>query len=125
MSPVTDNDFMELKDNSKYDTYIKEMRSKIYEEPKSFVKDEEYYKDKGRYEPFNQFQNWVKSQIIYTYINYLYNYEMQYKVIDFGSGRGGDIQKFYYATVKDYVGIEPVKKSIAKIDMGIKKREKI
>jgi SAM-dependent methyltransferase len=112
LNPITDNDFMELKDNSKYDKYIKEMRSKIDEGPKSFVKDEEYYKDKGRYEPFNQFQNWVKSQIIYTYINYLYNYEMQYKVIDFGSGRGGDIQKFYYATVKDYVGIEPVKKSI-------------
>lgn len=112
LNPITENDFMKLKDNSKYDTYIKEMRSKIDEGPKSFVKDEEYYKDKGRYEPFNQFQNWVKSQIIYTYINYLYNYEMQYKVIDFGFGRGGDIQKFYYATVKDYVGIEPVKKSI-------------
>ena len=112
MSPVTDNDFMELKDNSKYDKYIKEMRSKIDEGPKSFIKDEEYYKDKGRYAPFNQFQNWVKTQIIYTYINYLYNYEMQYRVIDFGSGRGGDIQKFYYTSVKDYVGIEPVKQSI-------------
>lgn len=112
LNPITENDFMELKDDLKYDKYIKEMRNKIDEGPKSFIKDEEYYKDKKRYEPFNQFQNWVKSQIIYTYINYLYNYEMQYKVIDFGCGRGGDIQKFYYATVKDYVGIEPVKKSI-------------
>ena len=112
MSPVTDNDFMELKDNSKYDKYIKEMRSKIDEGPKSFIKDEDYYKDKEKYKPFGWFQSWVKSQLIYTYINYLYNYEMQYKVIDFGSGQGGDIEKFYYATVDYYVGIEPSKNEI-------------
>jgi regulator of sigma D len=111
LNPITENDFMELKDDLKYDKYIKEMRNKIDEGPKSFIKDEQYYKDKERYVPFNQFQNWVKTQVIYTYINLFYN-DMQYRVIDFGSGQGGDIQKFYYTSVKDYVGIEPRKKEI-------------
>ena len=124
MSPVTDNDFMELKDNSKYDKYIKEMRSKIDEGPKSFIKDEDYYKDKEKYDPFNQFQNVVKSQLIYTYVNLYYN-DMQYKVIDFGSGQGGDILKFYYTSVKDYVGIEPIKNNIYGYDKALSRYTKM
>ena len=114
-NPVKITDFLNFSDISKYDYYVKLYRKKI-EEDSVFIKPTEaYYQSKEKLNPsFHQFQNWLKSQIIYTYVNKYYN-DIGYKVIDFGCGQGGDIEKFYYASPLLYVGIEPVKNELYKI----------
>jgi hypothetical protein len=112
-NPVKITDFLELSDIKKYDHTIKQFREKIQKEVVIKGK-EEYYQSKEKIcIAFNQFHSWIKSQIIYTYINIYYN-DIQYNTLDFGCGQGGDIEKFYYASVKLYVGIEPVRAEIYK-----------
>ena len=53
------------------------------------------------------FNNWIKSNIIYTYINAQYADNNKQKVLDIGCGRGGDIDKFYYCEIEMLVGIDP------------------
>lgn len=60
--------------------------------------------------PLRQFHNWIKSNIIYMYCSQknIGTKKVKLKVLDVGCGRGGDIQKFYHARVKDgYVGLDP------------------
>lgn len=107
INPVTETDFMELMDDNKYEIYVEQIKKRIEDSGENIQIKHSYYNQTEKINPnFNEFQNWVKSQLIYTYINAYYN-DMQYKTIDFGCGRGGDILKFYYATVLNYVGIEP------------------
>lgn len=114
-NPVKDIDFLDFSDYSKYDYNVKMYRKNI-EETIVIKPREEYYQSKERLNPsFNQFQNWIKSQIIYTYVNIYYN-NIPYKVIDFGCGQGGDIEKFYYSSPQLYVGIEPVRNELYKIN---------
>jgi SAM-dependent methyltransferase len=51
------------------------------------------------------FHNWIKSNIIYTYVNHIYD-DIRKSVLDIACGKGQDIQKFYYSEVKLYVGID-------------------
>jgi len=58
-----------------------------------------------------QFANWIKSIIIYTYcrgtrINPNGKFSKK-TILDIGSGRGGDILKFFHARVQEVVGIDP------------------
>ena len=58
-----------------------------------------------------QFANWIKSIIIYTYcrgtkINPNGKFRKK-TILDIGSGRGGDILKFFHARVAEVVGIDP------------------
>jgi 2-polyprenyl-3-methyl-5-hydroxy-6-metoxy-1,4-benzoquinol methylase len=56
------------------------------------------------------FHNWVKSILIYTYCQGIKeNKDGKFhkaNILDFGCGRGGDIQKFYHARVGEYVGVD-------------------
>ena len=113
-NPVKITDFLDFSDISKYDYYIKKFREKISNAVIKQSKDEYYQIAGDKNKSFGDFQNWVKSQIMYTYINKYYN-NIQYTVIDFGSGQGGDLQKFYYITPHLYVGIDPVRNEIYKI----------
>ena len=58
-----------------------------------------------------QFANWIKSIIIYTYCRGTKNTPngkfMKKSILDIGSGRGGDILKFFHARVSEVVGIDP------------------
>ena len=58
-----------------------------------------------------EFQNWLKSILIYTYCQPFKQYKdgkpRKASILDIGCGRGGDIQKFYHSRVGDYVGIDP------------------
>jgi hypothetical protein len=113
-NPVKITDFLDLSDMAKYDYYVKKFRERISSEITVKVK-EEYYQDTGeKNKNFTNFHNWIKSQIIYTYLNLYYN-NIQYTALDFGCGQGGDIQKFYYASLKLYVGIEPIRNELYKI----------
>ena len=58
-----------------------------------------------------QFSNWIKSILIYTYCRgskVTPNGKFKKKtILDIGSGRGGDIMKFFHARVKSVVGFDP------------------
>ena len=54
-----------------------------------------------------QYHNWIKSNMIYTYCNKEYEDGTKLTVLDIGCGRGGDIQKFYYPSIKYSIGFDP------------------
>lgn len=56
--------------------------------------------------PMRNFHNFIKSNIIYTMVNPTYQDNKQQSVLDFACGRGADINKFYYAAVAFYVGLD-------------------
>lgn len=52
------------------------------------------------------FHNFIKSNMIYTNCNPVYEGGRSMSILDFGCGRGGDLMKFYYVTADFYVGID-------------------
>jgi len=108
-NPVLIEDFNELSIDNLYEKNIKKFRNKI---DFSVIKKENalnvYYQKKSELvKDMRSFHNWIKSNVIYIYVNPVYHNKIQYKVFDIGCGRGGDIMKFYYALVELYVGIDP------------------
>lgn len=109
LTPVRIVDIKALADDNAFWGQLKEMKSKITEEMMiSMAKENAYYQIKTNLaKPMRQFHNWIKSILIYTYIGPLYNGGKNCSVLDVGSGRGGDIEKFYHAHIAYCVGIEP------------------
>jgi hypothetical protein len=108
-NPVLMEDFNELSIDNLYEKNIKKFRNKI---DFTVIKKENalnvYYQKKSELiKDMRSFHNWIKSNIIYIYVNPVYHNKIQYKVFDIGCGRGGDIMKFYYALVELYIGIDP------------------
>jgi SAM-dependent methyltransferase len=107
-NPILSSDFVNLSLDSEYNKYFKQMQDKIdfniikLEKKQNiyFQKKTDLVKDMGK------FHNWIKSNLIYTYVSYKYNDDIQTKVLDLGCGRGADIQKFYYTEVELYVGVD-------------------
>ena len=56
---------------------------------------------------FRKFQNWVKTSLIVLYCSAEKDKSKRKSILDIGCGRGGDIQKYYHARIKDCVGIDP------------------
>ena len=103
------SDFAELSNDKLYENYMKVLKTRI---DFSLIKMENqanvyYQKKTDLVKNMNQFNNWIKSNIIYTYINAQYADNNKQVVLDIGCGRGGDIQKFYYCEVEMLVGIDP------------------
>lgn len=113
INPVLMDDFVELaKGNTDkrnfYDIKIKEMNSKISHQLIVAVnKERKYYQKVSKIAAtMRQFHNFIKSNLIYTYCNIMYQSNKQQSVLDIGFGRGGDIQKYYYTAVDYLVGID-------------------
>ena len=116
INPTTMNDIIKLSDPNTYEEQMKYIRSKI---DTSIITTERkqnvYYQISTKFaEPYRNFHNWIKSNLIYTYCSVKSIYDHAYKmnkkqlyILDIGCGRGGDIMKFYHARVKSYVGIDP------------------
>jgi hypothetical protein len=109
LNPVLMSDFVELSNDSLYDKYHKELKARI---DFSLIKMDKqtivYYQKKTKLtEDMRAFHNWIKSNIIYTYLNPMYDENIKYKVLDVGVGQGGDLMKFYYVEVDLLVGIDP------------------
>ena len=108
-NPIVASDFANLSIDSEYNKFFAKMQERIdfsvikLEKKQNiyFQKKSDLVKDMGK------FHNWIKSNIIYTYMMHTYNDGVRAKVLDLGCGRGGDIQKFYYTEVELYVGIDP------------------
>lgn len=108
-NPILAGDFANLSIDNEYNKFFKQMQNKI---DFSIIKQEKkqniyFQKKTDLVKNMASFHNWIKSNLIYTYMMYKYNDDIQTKVLDFGCGRGGDIQKFYYTEVELYVGIDP------------------
>jgi len=113
VNPVLMEDFIELargntNERSFYDIKIKEMNSKISKELVAAINREKKYYQKitKLAETMRQMHNMIKSNLIYTYFNKMYQSNTQQSVLDIACGRGGDIGKFYYTEVAYYVGID-------------------
>jgi SAM-dependent methyltransferase len=108
-NPILAGDFANLSSDTEYNKFFKQMQNKI---DFSIIKQEKkqniyFQKKTDLVKNMSSFHAWIKSNLIYTYMMYKYNDDIQTKVLDFGCGRGGDIQKFYYTEVELYVGIDP------------------
>ena len=113
VNPVLMQDLIELAkgntDNRNfYDIKKKEMNSKISHELIIAInKEKKYYQKVSKIaETMRDYHNWIKSNLIYTYCNKMYQSNVQQSVLDIGFGRGGDIAKYYYTGVAFLVGID-------------------
>ena len=106
----------EIKNLSAEDTYFfqkKQLEARI--DASVLVSDRKqdiyYQKTSNLAKPMRNFNNWVKSVLIYSYCQKTKVSKdsniRKLKVLDIGCGRGGDMMKMYHARVGSYVGIDP------------------
>lgn len=114
-TPVLVSDFEELakgnnekKSSYDYDRKLVELRSKIGKELiVSASKENAYYQVKTNLgKEWRQWHNYIKSILMYTYINPMYQKGRQLSVLDLGYGRGGDTLKYYYLKISFLVAVE-------------------
>ena len=108
-NPISGADFSNLSSDSEYTKYFKQFQAKIdFNVIKLEKKQNIYFQKKSDLvKGMQSFHAWVKSNLIYTYMMFTYNDNIQTRVLDLGCGRGGDIMKFYYTEPELYVGIDP------------------
>ena len=120
-NPVLMSDFEDLaKGNNPeknmyfYDKKIESLKKKIgHELIISAAKENAYFQIKTNLaKPMRTFHNWIKSNIIYTICNPMYQDNKQLSVLDFGCGKGQDLMKFYHSKAAFYVGIDIDKEGI-------------
>lgn len=114
-NPVLMSDFEELskgnipeKNIYTYDKKMKKLRNKIgYELIVSSTKENAYFQlQTNLAKPMRNFDNFIKSNIIYTMCHPMYQNNKQLAVFDIGCGRGADINRFYYTLAAYYVGVD-------------------
>jgi SAM-dependent methyltransferase len=130
-NPVLMEDFKELsygnnpeKNQFFYDKKIEQLQKKIGKELiVSASKQNQYYQKISKLGfSMKQFHNWIKSNIIYTYCNKIYQNNKQLSVLDMACGRGGDTLKYYYAEVAFCVGLDIAKDGLFSPVDGAKSR---
>jgi len=112
INPILMSDFQDLaKGNDYYDKKIEFIRSKIGQELIiSTNKENVYYTAQNKMvDEWKQFNNYIKSIIIYTHCNYIYTDKRKLSILEIGVGRGGDIMKYYYGNIDFLLGIDPSK----------------
>lgn len=107
-NPFVYDDISILANDNTFDKHFQRLRKKI---DKSIIMSERqenvYYQFKTQLgKPMRTFHSFLKSNIIYTYVNPFYEDDKHHTVLDLACGRGGDIMKFYYGQVDEYVGID-------------------
>jgi len=108
INPILMSDFDKLANDNEYNKSFKQMQNKIdFNIIKQEKKQNIYFQKKtDLVKNMASFHNWIKSNLIYTYMMYRYNDDIRTKVLDLACGKGGDIQKFYYTEIELYVGID-------------------
>lgn len=107
-NPILMTDFNNLSDDITFNKYYKQLKLKIDVSAIKLDKQQNIYYQKKTHivDNMNKFHNWIKSNVMYTYINPLYCNNIQNKVLELGIGKGGDIMKYYYTLVEMVVGID-------------------
>ncbi|ARF10660.1 mRNA capping enzyme [Hokovirus HKV1] len=113
-NPFTFNDMLILSKDASYTKHIDVLRNKIDHSIIISDKQDLEYKRiiNNLSKSLTNFENWIKSNTIYTYLNKIYIKGRQLNVLDFGFGRGEDIMRMYYVEVKLFVGLEKDNNSI-------------
>jgi SAM-dependent methyltransferase len=110
---VTIDEIGNLANPKSYDMQMKILSSRLDSSVISSQKKQDIYYQKitNLLKISREFQNWIKSILIYTYCSPTSNTPggkiVRQSVLDYGCGRGGDIQKIYHARVGEYVGFDP------------------
>lgn len=114
-NPVLMEDFKDLskgnnpdKNQFFYDKKLEMLQKKIGKEMVvSAAKQNAFYqKITNLASSMRQFHNWIKSNVMYTYCNKIYQNNKQLSILDVGVGRGGDILRYYYAEAAFVVGFD-------------------
>jgi len=105
--PITMTDFKNMANDDIQDKHKQQLTAKSKDRYLN-EQDRTYYEFKTVLaQPMRSYHNWIKDMLIYTYCNNeIYNRDKM-TILDIGCGRGGDMDKFYRAGVKLYVGVEP------------------
>jgi SAM-dependent methyltransferase/nicotinic acid mononucleotide adenylyltransferase len=115
INPVLMSDFDDLskgnnpdKNQYFYDKKLESIRKKIgHDLIVSAAKESQYFqKITDLAFPMRSFHNFIKTNIIHTFCHSMYQDYKQKSVLDLGCGRGGDLDKFYYAKAAFYVGVD-------------------
>ena len=110
---VTWDEIKALSNPESYSSQMKQLQGRIDTTVISSdrAQDAYYQKVSNLCKPMRGFHNWIKTNLITLYCSpkkSLRNSKKEkLKVLDFGSGRGGDLMKVYHARVGYYVGVEP------------------
>lgn len=106
-NPFLMDDIIILSNDNTTRKHIEVLSKKIdHSVIKSQAAEDKYYQIRTKIAgPMKNFHNWLKSIVIYTHCNPVYEGK-NVTVLDIACGRGGDIMKFYYAKVDMYVGID-------------------
>lgn len=130
-NPVLMSDFEDLakgndpdKNNYAYDKKIEVMRSKIgHELIISTAKESAYFQQRTNLaKPMRAFMNFIKDEMIWTFCHPMYTDNRQLSVLDFGCGKGQDINKWFYARISTYVGIDSDREGLNNATDGAKSR---
>ena len=108
-NPFTMNDINILSKDATYLKHNNILRGKIdHSIILSERQENEYFQVKARLaKPMRNFNNWVKSTLIYTYINSVYEQDQkQLSAMDIGCGKGVDTMKYYYGKVEFCINID-------------------
>lgn len=107
-NPFTISDINLLSQDEIYDKHIDILRGKIdHSVILSERKENIYYQIRTTLgKPMRNYHNWIKSILMYTYLNSMYENNKKLSVLDIACGRGGDIMRYYYVEVDFMVGID-------------------
>ena len=108
-NPIYMSDFDTMSDNKIFEINFNKMKERIDFDVLKLEKQQNIYFQKKDKMIINmkKFHNYIKSVLMYTYLMYEYKDDIQLKVLDFGIGRGADLEKYYYNEVELVVGIDP------------------
>ena len=108
---ITIDDIAKLGDENLYENEMLEIKKRIDATVVAISKQKDVYYQKTTdfAKPLRNFNNYIKSNIIFTYCSpkKLESKMKKLSVLDYGCGRGGDIQKFFHAKIDSYVGFDP------------------
>lgn len=99
-NPILIDDIDILSHDNMYLKHVKFLKSKI-KKVEDKPKDSYYQIVTEIGKPMKNFHNWIKNNIIQTYLT-----GGNYSILDLACGQGGDIMKFYYSKISNYVGID-------------------
>ena len=107
-NPVLLSDFGILAKDETYQSHLNILRGKIdHSVILSERAENKFYQTVNKLATgMRHFHNFIKSNMIYTHMNPVYENNKKMTVLDIGCGRGGDLMKFYYVTIDLYVGID-------------------
>jgi len=108
---ITIDDISKLGNENLYENEMLEVKKRIDASVVAIAKQKDVYYQKTTdfAKPLRNFNNYIKSNMIFTYCSpkKIENKHKKLSILDYGCGRGGDLQKFFHAKIGNYVGFDP------------------